>query len=71
MTLSDLFGLLDRTDDPPGTPVYYLQSQDGNLSKPGDLSALIEDIGERNGPAFAQEVFGESTGRSLEQELMS
>lgn len=60
MTLSDLFDRLDRSDDVTGTPIYYLQSQDGNLSKAGDLSALIDDIGERNGPSFAQDVFGES-----------
>lgn len=53
MTLSEFFPLLNNSD--LNAPVYYLQSQNGNLSADGELSTLYDDVGE--GPSFAREVF--------------
>lgn len=60
MTLDDLFDVLNCSVTEDNTPpVYYLQSQNGNLSETGDLAALAKDVGP--GPSFAREVFGELT----------
>ena len=53
MTLSQLF---DKLDEPQETPVYYLQSQNGNLNSDTPLTALLEDL-PKNIP-FAEEVLG-------------
>ncbi|GAA5841377.1 hypothetical protein JCM9279_000631 [Rhodotorula babjevae] len=56
-----LSSLLDRLheeegDDEATSPVFYLQSQNGNLA--GEYEPLRDDVGE--GPAFAREVFGQA-----------
>ncbi|GAA6063950.1 hypothetical protein JCM10212_004905 [Sporobolomyces blumeae] len=59
MPLSQLFEHLkdeSRSDARSERPVYYLQTQNGNLSN--EYSALLEDVG-LEGPAWAREVFGE------------
>ncbi|BGP39058.1 hypothetical protein JCM10449v2_002996 [Rhodotorula kratochvilovae] len=58
MTISTLFAhLREEQDDPSSTaPVFYLQSQNGNLAD--EYEALQDDVG-REGPAFAREVFGQ------------
>lgn len=53
MTVSDLFDMFDKSQK---TPVYYLQSQNGNLNSDTPLNPLLEDI-----PAnmsFAEDVLG-------------
>lgn len=58
MTLTDLFSALKAPPSIPNdlpTPVFYLQSQNGNLSTP-PLSILAPDIGQA--PDFATQVFG-------------
>ena len=62
MTLSTL---LDRLHEEEGelestTPVFYLQSQNGNLAD--EYEPLQDDVGA--GPAFAREVFGASPSTS-------
>ncbi|GAA5869855.1 hypothetical protein JCM1840_007655 [Sporobolomyces johnsonii] len=62
MTLSDLFSRLAAEQalaDPSSSsePVYYLQSQNGNLAD--EYLPLLEDVG-RDGPAWAREAFGEA-----------
>lgn len=56
LNLKEFFALLNNED--PSTPVYYLQSQNGNLSEDGELSSLSKDIG--TGPSFAREFFREN-----------
>lgn len=59
--MKDFLSKLDRPhpSPPPTTtstgPVYYLQSQNGNLG--GEYEALLKDVG-AEGPSFAREVFG-------------
>ena len=53
MTLSQLF---DKLNGPQETPVYYLQSQNGNLNSDTPLTPLLEDL-PTNIP-FAEEVLG-------------
>ncbi|GAA6037845.1 hypothetical protein JCM8097_005067 [Rhodosporidiobolus ruineniae] len=61
MPLSRLLSLLkEEQDDVNGvatTPVYYLQSQNGNLAD--EYVELRADVGE-DGPEWAREVFGEA-----------
>ncbi|KAM0746507.1 Clavaminate synthase-like protein [Meredithblackwellia eburnea MCA 4105] len=56
MTLDTLFRSFNSTEE--NGPVYYLQSQNGNLSQEGELHPLLEDVG-LSGPSWAAEVFGE------------
>ncbi|BGP15044.1 hypothetical protein JCM10213v2_002999 [Rhodosporidiobolus nylandii] len=60
MPLSRLFSHLKAeegdTNSESTSPVYYLQSQNGNLAE--EYSALREDVGDE-GPEWAREVFGE------------
>ncbi|GAA6046352.1 hypothetical protein JCM3770_004878 [Rhodotorula araucariae] len=58
MTITTLLERLgEEQDDPSSTaPVFYLQSQNGNLAD--EYEALQDDVG-REGPAFAREVFGQ------------
>ncbi|GAA5940842.1 hypothetical protein JCM1841_003443 [Sporobolomyces salmonicolor] len=62
MTLSALFSRLAAEQalaDPSSStePVYYLQSQNGNLAD--EYLPLLEDVG-LDGPAWAREAFGEA-----------
>ncbi|GAA5971832.1 hypothetical protein JCM11641_001532 [Rhodosporidiobolus odoratus] len=61
MPLSRLFSLLKAEETDPQNestdPVYYLQSQNGNLAE--EYASLRADVGE-DGPEWAIEVFGES-----------
>lgn len=68
LTFRELFDKLDPQTAPhassstatapsPDKPVYYLQSQNGNLG--GDLEPLVADVG-TDGPEWAQGVFGSS-----------
>ncbi|CEQ40537.1 SPOSA6832_02173, partial [Sporobolomyces salmonicolor] len=63
MSLSALFSRLAAEQalaDPPSStePVYYLQSQNGNLAD--EYLPLLEDVG-LDGPAWAREAFGASS----------
>ncbi|KAI5479833.1 phospholipase A2 [Pseudohyphozyma bogoriensis] len=60
MTMHELLHSLNPTSSSSSGPVFYLQSQNGNLSPDGDLHPLAEDVGD--GPAFARDIFGESLG---------
>lgn len=60
LSMKDFLAELDcpSPSPPPASglnPVYYLQSQNGNLG--GEFEALRDDVGEQ-GPSFAREVFG-------------
>ncbi|GAA5986594.1 hypothetical protein JCM10908_003817 [Rhodotorula pacifica] len=59
MPLSQLLAYLatERDDPESSSPVYYLQSQNGNMAD--EYTALADDAG-RDGPAFAREYFGEA-----------
>ncbi|GAA6004875.1 hypothetical protein JCM11491_002264 [Sporobolomyces phaffii] len=61
MTMSDLFERLrrnDEEDDVEGRgPVWYAQSQSGNLSD--EYAPLLDDVG-TEGPVWAREALGES-----------
>lgn len=63
MTMERLFSLLDGAASSSEEAVYYLQSQNGNLSDNGDLSPLSRDVGK--GPSFAEQVFGEDSLSAL------
>jgi hypothetical protein len=61
LSMKDFLAKLDPPQPlpPPAAtspdPVYYLQSQNGNLG--GEYEVLLEDVG-AEGPSFAREVFG-------------
>ncbi|SGY80373.1 BQ5605_C008g05370 [Microbotryum silenes-dioicae] len=58
MNLSTLFQHLNTPTNPDcPKPVYYLQSQNGNLQPNQDLEVLLEDVGEK-GPEWARQSFG-------------
>ncbi|SCZ98234.1 BZ3500_MvSof-1268-A1-R1_Chr7-1g09066 [Microbotryum saponariae] len=60
MNLASLFDHLNTPTNPESefpTPVYYLQSQNGNLQPNQDLELLLEDVGEE-GPEWARQSFG-------------
>jgi hypothetical protein len=67
VTIEDLLKLLGRkartSSIQDSEPVYYLQSQNGNLSD--ELVDLAEDVGNGNGPSFATEMFGAAQGLKL------
>lgn len=55
MSLDALFAKLRTGEETATGPVYYLQSQNGNLGE--EYAVLQKDVG-MDGPAFAREVFG-------------
>lgn len=64
MKLSQLFDRLKEEEEEQFDeerkeirPVYYLQSQSGNLA--GEYSTLMEDVG-TEGPSWAREALGKS-----------
>ncbi|GAA5967768.1 hypothetical protein JCM3765_001434 [Sporobolomyces pararoseus] len=61
MKLSQLFDRLKEEEEEQNRkqprPVYYLQSQSGNLT--GEYSPLLDDVGSE-GPSWAREAFGQS-----------
>lgn len=44
-------------DEAAQRPVFYLQSQNGNLSSTGEYASLLNDVGSE-GPSWAREAFG-------------
>ncbi|BGO98541.1 hypothetical protein NBRC10513v2_002935 [Rhodotorula toruloides] len=56
MPLESLFARLHEGEETREGPVYYLQSQNGNLAE--EYAVLQDDVG-TDGPAFAREVFGD------------
>ncbi|ORY91719.1 cupin-like domain-domain-containing protein [Leucosporidium creatinivorum] len=62
LSMQDFLSKLDRPQpspplsNPTADPVYYLQSQNGNLG--GEYEALLRDVG-AEGPSFAREVFAQ------------
>lgn len=60
--MKDFLSKLNRPQPSPpldstsSDPVYYLQSQNGNLG--GEYEALLKDVG-AEGPSFARQFFGE------------
>ncbi|BGO90725.1 hypothetical protein NBRC10512_000665 [Rhodotorula toruloides] len=56
MSLGSLFSKLSEDKETQMGPVYYLQSQNGNLAE--EYAVLQKDVG-TDGPAFAREVFGD------------
>jgi hypothetical protein len=63
MKLSELFSKLKEEEEQgeanPNRPVYYLQTQNGNLSE-GEYAPLLDDVG-LEGPSWVREAFGESS----------